>query len=676
MRVQKLGVDSRVAARLSFVYQAPDECGPDRANLRDTRAPPMAATYQRFSLRPSRILLPLLLGCGIAAPAGAEWSSHGTPVATSLAIRGNLSVLPDLHGGHYLYWYQSAPLSYRLLHLDALGSAVANWPYEGIGVDQGSPDVDVQGVFEITYCTCYGIVCSYCSCLIESVLPDGTEQPGGAYVPAGLAATAGDGLGGWYQTDAVDEGCHYPTDIYAAHYDANAQLVWRVFLGKIFEGSGTRVWSVLSDGAGGAYCALNDGSVDRLTRLTSSGAAAVGWGIGGFPVFGNPSPLGGVLPFSAPSLVRLGTEGVLAGWLDESGIWFRHLSAKAPLVGALAPPTPVPGARPGDSPIGWTATGSIALLVWQRGSVLWAQSMDMTGQPQSGSDSGVVVCAAPGSRTVIGVRPAPGGGAIVVWMDSRAPNGTITRAYVQRLDAQGNRSPGWPVDGRAVVDTLVNQQEVAFDVDETGLTFAWLETPREQTVTGGERELYASRVTFDGAVPTLPAFVDWIRQRGSVRLRWFGAQGPPAMRVTRSQDGESWADIDRVSRNGLGYYNYSDATPRPGERWAYRLETLDGVKRTDVAWVTVPEAPALAIRGVEDAAGAGMLRVRVVLAENQPARLGIYDLLGRRMAVRALEASGEIERTIEVPLPETSTLLFLRLEQSGHVATRSVARIR
>src|SRR5262249_31901880 len=150
------------------------------------------------------------------------------------------------------------------------------------------------------------------------------------------------------------------------------------------------VWSVLSDGAGGAYYAFNDANVGHLTRLTSSGAAAVGWGIGGYPVI--ESSVTGVR-----FLVRLGTEGVLVGWSDDNGIWFRHLAAKSPLAGAVAAPTLVPGTGPGDSPIGWEAFDSIGLLVWQRDSVLWAQSMDVTGQPQSGSESGVVVCAAPGS---------------------------------------------------------------------------------------------------------------------------------------------------------------------------------------------------------------------------------------------------------------------------------------
>lgn len=106
--------------------------------------------------------------------------------------------------------------------------------------------------------------------------------------------------------------------------------------------------------------------------------------------------------------------------------------------------------------------------------------------------NGIAVCAAPGvQRSVTCVTDGPSG-VFVVWLDERSGTAAL---YAQRLTAEGQVAPGWPVDGRLLCTAgdarPVDSYQAWADL-LGGLKLGWLQT------TGSTTQLVTTRLGPDG----------------------------------------------------------------------------------------------------------------------------------------------------------------------------------
>ena len=148
--------------------------------------------------------------------------------------------------------------------------------------------------------------------------------------------------------------------------------------------------------------------------------------------------------------------------------------------------------------------------------------------------------------------------------------------------------------------------------------------------------------------------------------------------VERSVADGGWENVGAPTENGSRQLTFVDATVTPGLVYAYRLAVLDGgtVRYVGAISVRTPRHLSFAIQGfLPNPARAGDVTMSFSLAEPGDARIEIFDVSGRRSAVRdarGLPAGVQVTTLTEVKsLP--SGLYFVRLSQAGRTRTSRLA---
>lgn len=160
---------------------------------------------------------------------------------------------------------------------------------------------------------------------------------------------------------------------------------------------------------------------------------------------------------------------------------------------------------------------------------------------------------------------------------------------------------------------------------------------------------------------------------GVARLEWStqNTTGPIGA-VYRREPGTEWTSIGAVEADGAGLVSFEDNTITPGRDYGYQIVVSSGVGDEFIGevWLSAPTA----VEGPPNAALAlqvwpnpavGPLAVSFALAGDDPARLEMFDVRGRRVLSRDVGGAGahrlEIGRAKDYP----SGVYFLLLTQSG-----------
>jgi len=128
--------------------------------------------------------------------------------------------------------------------------------------------------------------------------------------------------------------------------------------------------------------------------------------------------------------------------------------------------------------------------------------------------------------------------------------------------------------------------------------------------------------------------------QGVVRLRWIVPGGGEALVgiVQRRDEGSDWADLTGPLPVNAPEFRYEDLSVEAGKRYAYRLRLRDASEYwfTSETWVQVPNSAAAPRAPALDTPypnpSGGSMTFRVGIPETGPARLRIYDVVGRRVA--------------------------------------------
>jgi hypothetical protein len=141
--------------------------------------------------------------------------------------------------------------------------------------------------------------------------------------------------------------------------------------------------------------------------------------------------------------------------------------------------------------------GGGAIVVWsdsRRGETnfdIYAQRVSVRGTPRWGAN-GVAVCSAAGDQfRPVAVSDGPGG-AIIAWVDTRKGDLDI---YAQRISSSG--TPLWAADGVAVCDAPGDQYSIAIAFDGSGGCIVVWEDFRDGAA---QRDVFAQRVDASGTV--------------------------------------------------------------------------------------------------------------------------------------------------------------------------------
>ncbi|MBI5709610.1 MAG: T9SS type A sorting domain-containing protein [Candidatus Eisenbacteria bacterium] len=512
------------------------------------------------------------------------------------------------------------------------------------------------------------------------ILADGSVAPGwpGSGVAIGSLGSGGtlrmmaDGAGGAYVTWDIFNPSPFPgvsTAIMVQHVSGSGAVAvagGAIAVSPVATVNGTRGLDMVPDGGVGAILVFEDGRnsatsgtdifaqrVDAaLTRLWGNGGAAVctaplaqlgpvalGDGAGGALVLWRDRRSGaGEALYAA----RLGPDGLpVAGWAG-GGVFVRPGTAlyDLHLVGAGTPPSGGVGAIVGSQDVPYGGAAHLHLdRVHADGSVdtLWHPAVIQSALLSSG------------------LVPDGSGGAFLSWLDW--PSSIL---LALRIGSDGIAAPGWDPDGvRVDADRDPGPGGYVFTLGPglasttPGRAFAVFDQQVHPWCGISEvcydSYTYAQYLVTDGVVAALASLISADAAAGRARLEWQ-VSGPGPVTVERRREQTAWIAVGEALPDGAGRVVFEDATVAAGERYGYRLAIAGagGVAHAGEAWVEVPARAALALAGPRpNPAGEG-LTVVFSLPDDAPARLELFDLLGRRVAGREVGALGAGSHTVRL----------------------------
>lgn len=385
-------------------------------------------------LNPLWIAAPLVLAPG---PGFATWPADPTvnvPVCTAAGNQERVSITPDGAGGAILVWsdLRSGVADIYARRVDGDGNAV--WAPDGV------------------------LICGAAGAqTVPDIAPDGYS---GAVIT-------------WQDERGAD------ADIYVQRVDATGTALWTADGVALCTASGAQLAPVLiSDAIHGAFVAWGDnrnGDADvYIEHVDSTGTALLY--PDGLPICADDGSQ------SAIDLAPNGSGGVYITWQDDrdqDNEWDIYaqlidgFNAVSWTVGGHSVCSET-GSQQAPRVVSDFAGG--AIITWadyRNGNTdVYAQHMSMFGY-RTWASAGVAVCTDAAGQSSPSIAPDNSGGAIIGWTDLRGPN--PADVYAQRLDGDGTSL--WAADGVVVSDEAGGQTNPRVVQDGGGGAFVvWSDT--------------------------------------------------------------------------------------------------------------------------------------------------------------------------------------------------------
>ena len=609
----------------------------------------------------------------VASPAEATWLPDGSPVVTGAGSRSLQSVVADGTTGLFVTWVEPGPSpQIKVQRLRADGDITPGWPAQGFGpptasIGRGNPHVLPDGAGGCYLAWDEDTYVNY-NVRLQHVLASGAPDP--AWPATGVLVAQGMGFG--YGTYT-----RYATLALAPATGGGCVVAVLQQSGGCHDGYCTSGGSLSFRSASTTGVLSSWAEIEPFCASGAQGMAVADGGSGFFVLTSSPcspqlrfrhSLVGGEPPVllpvsgsaSACRLARAADGSVLAVVQPSGGglLMFHWNSDGTPAAGAPAAGVTVPGGL-------WApdASGSSVFVVSASGTLSGMRfEPDGSGTPgwplPLASAPAVVYSHAAGSDGA--------GGVVAVWQDTRNADHDL---YVTRRFADGAPASGVPASGLALCTAPGGQWLPRVMTLEPGVSIAVWEDLRS-----GYTEIYAQRISLDVPVPATASLVRAEARPGRVELEWRFTEAVPEVVFERSRDGSEWSEIARVVPGSLGRVTYEDTDVRPGESLAYRIHFQSGDQRvwTVPVWVEIPRVE-LALR-VMPPATQGRLSLEVTLASDEPARLELMDVSGRRLQRHDLSHFGTDPTRLELELNGiASGIAWLRLRQGSEMRTLRVA---
>lgn len=239
-----------------------------------------------------------------------------------------------------------------------------------------------------------------------------------------------------------------------------------------------------------------------------------------------------------------------------------------------------------------------------------------------------------------------------------------------------------PLSGTAIWTRMVPDGVLPFfEFDADGAIF---DSQHDRMVVYGSTAIgpgYTWTLQFaDQATPTLLSLVGADADAQSVKLKWYSASGSVTASVYRRTQETSWRSIGSVTSDGTGFLKYEDDAVTPGTRYGYRLGMLEGGSEVFAGEVwEVAAQPQFALLGARpNPAVGGRLSVAFVLPTNEAAKLELFDVTGRQVAMRDVGSLGPGQHVVDLAdashLPAGSYLIRLHHAQRTLIAKAVVMR--
>jgi len=335
--------------------------------------------------------------------------------------------------------------------------------------------------------------------------------------------------------------------------------------------------------------------------------------------------------------------------------------------GVLLQPRPYGAAPDGSGGAVLGAHSELALSIF-------GCRLDGTGAVPSGwSPGGNLVSTEAGQRFLDAIAADGTRGTYFAWTDYRVGRNDL---YASHLTESGSRAAGWTAQGDPVASPIGARDPAVMIADGGGgAIMVWSDSRN------GNRDLFAQRITSDIPVPVLASLQSADARPDCVRLVWHApTDASHGFRIDRRDRDSDWSHVADSEADGMGRITYEDRDVTPGASYGYRIARLGDVPETFVGevWVDVPATLALSLETPRPHPVVGDLDVSFVLPSAMPATLELFDLAGRVILSREVGSLGPGRHVVHVAgrdLLEPG-VHFLRLKQGKEARLTKVAVIR
>jgi hypothetical protein len=481
----------------------------------------------------------------------------------------------------------------------------------------------------------------------EGLVPWGTDG-----VTAGvIGAIAGD-YGPWMATDG----------------SGGAILVWRGPTGVLFpklhgqrvSAGGSLQWTPASPGEGLYLADVPSSILPVWVGGDAAGGFIVVWyqspanlyaqrfDVNGTTFWGPQGLSLGISAPSVPGVVSDGGAGMIVFWSGTGPGGDRDLFTQR--FGRDGAPMWTPGGVPicsasGDQGNGQPGITAVpdgaggAIVVWldQRtdaNSDVYAQHVNGSGALQWAAN-GQAICDVPGPQSVVAAVPDGAGGVIATWQDGRDPS-TAPDLYAQRISSNGlvqwmaGGAPVCVAAGAQFEDPTVPGPSVCFAADGSGGMFAAWTDSRPDASPGND--IFAQHLDGSGTA-IWPA----------TGLR-FGATSATLARPAIMPDGTGGCAV----------------------LWAADFALQARGSSGPITGVGPGLESGLALRGAFPNPSLGRFSIAFSLLGEEPARIDVMDVSGRRLWSRNVAGAGAHTESVRALRPG---LYLVRLRQGSRVAT-------
>jgi hypothetical protein len=251
---------------------------------------------------------------------------------------------------------------------------------------------------------------------------------------------------------------------------------------------------------------------------------------------------------------------------------------------------------------------------------------------------------------------------------------TVSPSLSQSADYQlrSERNwPGFPVSGsldlQAGTPIQVPLSVPVPDTAAAGLNaMEFRITPRGAAANGS-----CSFHIHDATTETSAVRLSGLADPGEVRLAWYAPDATGSCTLERSTPGHGWQVIASVSADSSGQFVYVDTQVTPGERYGYRVRSVEGglTRVSPETWIEVPKT--LRLAGLQPNPAGKRLSVAFTIPDAAPTRLEMLDVSGRRVLDRTVSGLGPGVHVIELDEPATlrSGIYFVRMTHGREVLT-------
>ena len=176
-------------------------------------------------------------------------------------------------------------------------------------------------------------------------------------------------------------------------------------------------------------------------------------------------------------------------------------------------------------------------------------------------------------------------------------------------------------------------------------------------------------------VPAVAALVSAEATADGARIVWSLGEAGARATVEKRSEISAWSVAGELLADGSGLALFEDTNVRAGERYGYRV-AVSGRYAAEV-WIDVPVAAALAVIGAQPNPSR-QLSLAFSLATGRAAKLEIFDLRGRRVVERSLEALGPGSHVLSIPEADrlSSGVYIARVTQDNASAIKRVTILR